>query len=325
MPRRKLDRPNYRLRARGGIWYVDWTDTVSGHSRSVSTRQTERRQAEIWRDQWIAGREQPIPPSQATIAEIMQAYTAARLPHVESKETLRLCAKMITNLIGNLQPCMSTRSTYTTARSVRPVSAGSMRRELTVLRAAFRGQSVSNGSTVLPMSKCLPNLPRGTDGSVERMLIGSRKRPCSPHIRLFILLGYHTAARTGAILDLTWDRVDLENKLIFYNRAGRRETKKRRATVPLNTPALAALQEARAVAVSDYVIEYHGRQVPRSRRHSGELARGLGSRIARRMSFGTPRLPTWSRPACRLPKLRGCSAIARRRSNGYMRNGRQII
>jgi integrase len=83
----------------------------------------------------------------------------------------------------------------------------------------------------------------------------------APHIRLFVVLAYHTAARAGAILDLTWDRVDLERQLISYDRPGRARSHKRRATVPINIVALAELQAARMVAVSDHVIEFRGKPV----------------------------------------------------------------
>jgi integrase len=76
-----------------------------------------------------------------------------------------------------------------------------------------------------------------------------------------VVLAYHTAARTGAILDLTWDRVDFDRRIINYRRPGRAETKKRRATVPINTAALAELQTTSLLAISDYVIEYRGRKV----------------------------------------------------------------
>src|SRR6516225_12217903 len=98
MPRPKPDRPTYRLKRRGSRWFINWTDEITGYTRSVSTGQTDRKKAEIWRDQWIAGREQPLPPSQPTIAQILDGYVTARLPHVESKETMQLAAKTIKRL-----------------------------------------------------------------------------------------------------------------------------------------------------------------------------------------------------------------------------------
>ena len=62
-----------------------------------------------------------------------------------------------------------------------------------------------------------------TREEVQRLIHSAK----SLHIRLFIVLAYYTTARTGAILDLTWDRVDLERRLIYYAKPGRRETKKR--------------------------------------------------------------------------------------------------
>lgn len=261
MPRRKLDRPNYRMRRRGDRFYIDFTDPETGRTRSVSTGKAEQQQAERWRDQWLAGREQPMPPSQATIAEIMQAYTEARLPHVESKETLTLCARMITRLIGNIEPRMLARGTYISRRAPDAVSGGTMRREVTVLRAALAWAARERWIEVAPYVE-MPPKPPPRDRWLTReeidLLIHSAR---SAHIKLFVVLAYHTAARTGAILDLTWDRVDLDRRIIHYPRPGRRETKKRRATVPINTAALAELQGAYQIRLSDRVIEYHGQPV----------------------------------------------------------------
>lgn len=202
-----------------------------------------------------------MPPSQATISEIMQAYTEARLPHVESKETLRLCAKTITRLIGNLEPRMLSRSSYSARRAQDGVAPGSIRREVTVLRAALAWAVRERWIAEAPYVEMPPRpQPRDrwlTRDEIDRLIHGA----ATPHIRLFIVLAFHTAARAGAILELTWDRVDFERGIIHYARPGRRETKKRRATVPINTPALAELQSARMVAISDHVIEYHGRKV----------------------------------------------------------------
>ncbi len=43
------------------------------------------------------------------------------------------------------------------------------------------------------------------------------------HIRLFIVLALATAGRMAAILDLTWDRVDLQSGVIRSNRRKRRK------------------------------------------------------------------------------------------------------
>ena len=79
----------------------------------------------------------------------------------------------------------------------------------------------------------------------------------SPHVKLFALLALHTLSRKQAILDLTWDRVDLVNKRIDFNLPDMPENKKRRVVVPIISKTLmSALKEAQELAVTDHVIEY---------------------------------------------------------------------
>ena len=167
MPRRKLDKPNFRLRRRdeSGAWYIDWTDPETGRTRSVSTRQTERKQAEVWRDQWIAGREQPIPPSQATIAEIMRAYTEARLPHVEAKKQMLQFAKTIVRSSREFR-AENAALELSTARHVPEMRSGLVQfaAKLVSFVRPWHGQSVSNGLTVRPTSRCRQRHRRATDG-----------------------------------------------------------------------------------------------------------------------------------------------------------------
>jgi integrase len=56
----------------------------------------------------------------------------------------------------------------------------------------------------------------------------------TPHVRLFVTLALATGARMGAILDLTWDRVDFAHGTIDFMPAGRDKTNKRRTVVPMN-------------------------------------------------------------------------------------------
>lgn len=261
MPRRKLARPNYRLRRRGDYYVVNWTDQQSGRTRSVSTGQRDEPAAQIWLDQWIAGQEQPLPPTEPRLAEILDGYVAARTPHIESVGTLTLSAKNLKRHIGNLEPRMLARKTYLERRQREKVSDGTIIREAAVLRAALAWARREKWIEADPYVE-MPPRPPPRDRWLTKEEIGRLIGACvTPHLRLFVILAYHTVARRGAILDLTWDQVDFEHRLIRYQKPGRRETKKRRATVPLNTVAIAALQEAQIVAVSDHVIEFRGKPV----------------------------------------------------------------
>lgn len=81
----------------------------------------------------------------------------------------------------------------------------------------------------------------------------------APHVRLFIVLALHTAARAAALLDLTWAQVN--DRFIDLNPPGRVRTTKGRAVVPMNPVLAAELEAARTIATTDYVIEWAGRPV----------------------------------------------------------------
>lgn len=88
----------------------------------------------------------------------------------------------------------------------------------------------------------------------------------TPHIRLFVLLASGTGARKSAILQLTWEQVDFERRLIDFR--DRREKgildksgQKGRSVVEFGVGLELALREAREAARTRFVIEYSGRAV----------------------------------------------------------------
>jgi len=86
------------------------------------------------------------------------------------------------------------------------------------------------------------------------------------HVRLFILLAIATGARHGAILDLTWDRVDFERGVIQYDTGAKRNPmsrswRKGRATVPLGDRLRQELMSAKMAAQTPHVIEHGGRRL----------------------------------------------------------------
>ena len=80
----------------------------------------------------------------------------------------------------------------------------------------------------------------------------------TPHVKLFVVLAVTTGARMSALLELTWDRVDLARGVIDLNPAGRHQTNKRRAVVPIAPRADAELRKNYEGRLTEYVIEYGG-------------------------------------------------------------------
>jgi integrase len=95
-----------------------------------------------------------------------------------------------------------------------------------------------------------------------------------PHVRLAAILLYTTAARSAALLGLTWARCDFERDRIDLRDPDMTAPHKGRAVVPMNRTAKAALLEARQGALSDYVIEWGGKRV-------ASVKRGLATAAGR--------------------------------------------
>jgi integrase len=58
-----------------------------------------------------------------------------------------------------------------------------------------------------------------TRAEADHLLAAHKAR----HLRLFVEIGLHTGARHGAILALTWDRVDLIERVIDFRSSGERK------------------------------------------------------------------------------------------------------
>ena len=133
-----------------------------------------------------------------------------------------------------------------------------------------------------------PSPPR--DRRMTREQVSAFIAACAlPHVKLFAILAATTGARMGAILSLTWDRVDLERGLIHYQDPTVFRTKKGRATTPINALARDALTDARRGATTPFVIEWAGqrvRSVKKGLATAGERVRDALGNGARLSPFG---------------------------------------
>lgn len=82
-----------------------------------------------------------------------------------------------------------------------------------------------------------------------------------PHIRLAIIFMVGTGSRNEAAMQLTWDRVDFDRRMIQLRNPFDKARRKGRATVPMNDTLHDAMKEAKRGALSPYVIEWAGNPV----------------------------------------------------------------
>ena len=266
MARPKLERPNYRLTKRGARFYVTWWENSAW--QRVSSGQTERRPAETWLAQFIAGRETPSPPATPTMSAIIDGYLVDRKQVVIGYKTLANCTKPLKRHLGDLQPDHLTKERirfYRRKRRIegfevgpaetrrrKPIKDGTILRELVTLRAALKWALHEKWITEVPYIE-VPSQPPPRDrwltrNEADRLIDAA----LAPHVRLFLSVCLWTAARPGAVLEMKWDQVDFPANRIDL---GATPGGKGRAIVPISQKLLPILKEAKEMATCAYVIE----------------------------------------------------------------------
>lgn len=144
----------------------------------------------------------------------------------------------------------------------RKVATNTIRNELSLIKAAYRwAYEVKKMVPGMPVIK-LPPQPKSKVAHLTKAQFRTLLSKCVfPHVKLFMILAVTTGARKGALLEAKWTQLDWDRCQLDLQ--GDRETveNKGRATVPLNDRAMEALREAKAGAMSDYIIEYAGGRI----------------------------------------------------------------
>lgn len=246
-----------RLTKQRGYWYVSWTDGRKTRRTSLGIPQTAPREtAEQALADFAAARERPP----ETVDEILTAWLKERRDSATSHARLVTAWKMARPHFGALRPDQVSRDrcrAYITRRQKDGVQAGTIRKELSTLRTALTWWDKNT-----PAQIQMPPAPPPKDRYLTRDEVAALIEAAdAPHIRLAILLMWSTGARKGAILDLTWGRVDFGLGLITLANLADGKRRKGRATVPMTDRARAALLEAQKAATCGHVIEFAGKRV----------------------------------------------------------------
>lgn len=290
--------PDYRLAKRAGspFWYVTWSE---GHrSRRVSTGTPNEREA---KDALAAfrlehGRKKEAEPAEVAIATVLNDYVdgyAINLPSAEQATIARkhLLAFYGASTVSAVNP--SSHDEYEAMRRKAGVGNDTINRERVVLRAALNRARKHGWLKQTPHVPSLPASPP-RERYLTREEAARLLRACkTPHMRLFVRLGLYTGARPGAILDLTWDRVDFINRRISFIRPARHTGNKKRAVVPMGGALLRAMRFAHRKAKTGHVIEYDKAAVLSVKK---AFARAANASLLKGVSPGTLRhtAATWA-------------------------------
>jgi integrase len=240
-----------RLKLYRGYWAIVWSE--GGKTRRVSTRQADYAAAEIALKDYQHKLELATDTGVWTVGRAIRAYLDAHPQVINRPALVEWWHPYLPDHVTD-----ATVELYLKSRAGRAPST--LRSEVVIMLTALRWAKAKRYVSFTPELEALPpeSPPRErwiTRAQAERLKDEAR----SPHMRIFTMLTIYTGARSGAILDLTWDRVT--ERYIDYNDPERPRTRKRRAVVPTHPELWEALVAARMAALTPYVVEYAERKV----------------------------------------------------------------
>lgn len=262
---------HYTIGRLNGRFVVSWQQ--DGKRRRFRLAALTKREAEAEAIDVI--RREVVAPSGDTIAAIWTEYRAF-LGDRPAGVTMGYTGKAVLPHFGALRPDqvkVSHCREYAAARTKAGISTGAIHTELGHLRSAVlfaqKHGMIDRAPFIWRPEKPAPADRWLTHAEVGRLLDAAA---ITPHIKLAVLVMLTTAARVGAVLDLTWDRVDLDRGQVDL-RIDTVGPRKGRSVVPINATLRAALEVAAQAALSDYVVEYAGGPVKSIRKGFDAAAR----------------------------------------------------
>lgn len=266
-----------RLVEANGVWYIAFSE--DGRSQRTSLRTDDIQVAQARFQGWLKARdEDAIASTPSTLAGAFRLYIEQHGPTISSPETLEHVSKALCVWFGGRSLSDITRldiERFTKARQAgtgfaRKVSPGTVRKELTILRAVLNFMATKVEPKEYRVNRAqlcyipLPPRPPARNRVLANDELDLIRRECTPgaeridrlHRYLWLLL--ETGARSEALRTLTWEQVDLGAGLIKLNPWGRHQTTKRRPTIPISDDLMPILVRAKAEATGQWVLDHDG-------------------------------------------------------------------
>ena len=266
MPRRNQG-PRLRWLKKRNCFYITWSER--GRSRQRSTGTSDREQAEVIFAAWLqvkGRRSGPSDPSAILVTDVLTQYAIAKADEVIAPRAIGCAVDALTPFWEGRTVVEVTKQACKLYSKVRSRSANTIRRELSVLRAAINFAH-EEGRITRPVHVELPEPPESrkrwlSRQEAARLIRKSRTPAARLYLPQFILLGLYTGRRKEPILSLRWPQVDLKAGLIDFEIPGRKATKKRRGTVRISSRLLPHLKRLRKRGTDlGYVLHINGKRI----------------------------------------------------------------
>lgn len=240
-------------------WYIFEYDPKTRERRRIGTGTTDRGQAEKELARYIIRDPQQGLVSDATLVHVMLRYWEHHARRFASRDT----AKRVLALVAEHEPTtklyawgIPAQESFAAKLSDEP---NTRRRYFGVVKTAVSwGFKRGELPHMPPMLSMTEQRRAGVSPFNLAQLQALCKAATAEHERRLLLLCIATCARPGAVLELTWDRIDFESATADMLVPGRKETKKRRSVVPLAPTALAYLRGQRSIGP---VVQWAGKQL----------------------------------------------------------------
>ena len=270
-----------------GVFEVHWSEGGRSRRRSCNTKDalTARRWLKDWRDEVRAALTRSRGPRPLMIDALCARWLAHVEPQALSKaRTGRSVLRAPRERLGVLTVDELTDGVALADYTDRRMAAnGTIRRELGALRTVLNWAAKRRliDAALIPNFELPPSgAPRERflsqseqarfwDAAVSYKGVRPQDHQTARWVRLFACLGLDTAARRGAIHALTWDRVNLEQRVIDYRVPGERKTNKRKAIVAISDRLLVVLRDAWDLAPKDAQGKAMGRVLGGIHVHQG--------------------------------------------------------
>lgn len=263
-----VDKPR-ELPSGARVWVARWFEggRKREHILGPGSKSEAEKRIVAFRSEQQASQKGRRDPEHYPIAHALANYAKEHAPNKASRLTISYNIDALTPFFGKMTVSEITPETCRKYAKQRGVKPATIARELTTLGAALRHDVKELRLTSAPFIR-LPKQPPSKDRWLTKQEAAALVRAArhddqaKNHLPRFILVALYTAARKGAILDLSFQQIDVDRKRLDLNPEGREETSKGRAKLPIPDRLVTLLRywKARAKAKAP-VVAINGKPV----------------------------------------------------------------